>query len=353
MSTAAAAATTVLGQGGLSPFEFHNLGPLTTVFTTPAAECTAVPIASSGLAFFGQPRLLYLPVDNCEITPLNPECEANGEELGKLVDEEFEVVPWNVVGYHSPGLHCPSGWETVGVIAMNNGTPSATGLFSPTVFTYVPEETLTFPPIDFVANMFTSVLGPTETGVACCPSGYTADPWAHCYSNFPVSDLAGETACQTTYTGTATRSFDPTQGPPTPTVYTFTYFGTTTTGEAFNVTALNEESGQTDTASENWLTVTGTFDATGIPQATETESGFGSDDWAWIGPPENRTGVAQRSPIFLIQPGGQGEEGEGEGAEDKPASAGRVAPAAWTTIGAVMAAWGVGMVAGVGLLAAW
>lgn len=169
MSTAAASATTVLGQGGLSPFEFHNLGPLTTVFTTPAAECTAYPIATSGLAFVNQPRLLYLPVDNCEVIPFKAECELGGEALEKLIEEPLKNPEWNVVGYHSPGLHCPSGWETVGVIAMNNGTPSATGLFSPTVFEAVPEETLTFPPIDFVANMFTSVIGPTETGVACCP----------------------------------------------------------------------------------------------------------------------------------------------------------------------------------------
>ncbi|KAH6677013.1 hypothetical protein F5X68DRAFT_264197 [Plectosphaerella plurivora] len=346
MSTAAASVTTVLGQGGLSPFEFHNLGPLTTVFTTPAAECTAVPTASSGLAFFGQPHVLYLPVDNCEVNTFNPECAANGEELDKLTNEH-DVLPWNVFGYHSPGLHCPSGWETVGVIAMNNGTPSATGLFSPTVFTYVPEETYTFPPIDFVANMFTSVIGPTETGVACCPSGYTADPWAHCHSNFPVSELASETVCSRNYTGTVTPTG--TGGMPTPTVYTFTYFGTTTTGEAYNVTALNEDAGPHDTSSENYQTITATFDASGVVQAMETGDDY--DFVGWVGPIENRTGVAVVEPIFLIQPGGQAEEGEG--GEDKPASAGRVAPAAWTTIGAVMAAWGVGMVAGVGLLAAW
>lgn len=70
------------------------------------------------------------------------------------------------------------------------------------------------------------------------------------------------------------------------------------------------------------------------------------------------TGLALRQPIWLVH-GGDGSEGgddASEGGESEvPDSAARaLAPtAAWSAIGGVLAAWGVGMVAGVGLLAAW
>lgn len=168
--------STVVTVTGAITLEFHNVGSLTSGWTRPT-QCSDVPLVASGLSWPLNPLLLGEQVDNCVPEQIRglyvPECEPDGSAGERLNDLWKEHVRKgeirNYIGYHAPAQHCPEAWETVGVIAMNNGTPSASGLFSPTAFTPLPSETSSFPYGDFFANMFTSVLAPTETAVACCP----------------------------------------------------------------------------------------------------------------------------------------------------------------------------------------
>ncbi|KAH7366993.1 hypothetical protein B0T11DRAFT_49597 [Plectosphaerella cucumerina] len=321
--------------------EFHNIGTPDPSWTRPTDVCSTVPIAPSGVSWPNNKDIIGQQVDNCR--PWNelwvPECDPGGEKIDELYSARASPTTADIIGYHSPARQCPESWETAGVIAMNNGTPSATGIFSPTVFTYFSEQTETFPVENFLANMFTSVLAPTETAVACCPSGYTADPFAGCYSQFPLTQLANKTACHYVYAGEASE-------PPTLDqdvyTYTFEFFGTTTTAEAYAATIPADWN-----LSDNFNTSTQTIGPSGVP--TGFLYGFNVSA-------ADVTGVAQRQPIWLVHSGEESEDGEEAGGDSSETpSAGRaVAPnTAWTAVIGVMAAWGVGMAAGVGLLAAW
>lgn len=151
--------------------------------------------------------------------------------------------------------------------------------------------------------------------------------------------------CRTSYTGTFSRTGTVDVAFPTGTEYTFDFFGATGTGTAFNITAM-AETNPTDTNSENYATETATFDALGTP------IGEGFEEDGFYASNVNRTGLSIRQPIYLVN------SGEGAAASDggnQPAAAGRIAMpgSSWTAVGAVLTAWGVGMAAGVGLLAAW
>ncbi|KAH6695390.1 hypothetical protein F5X68DRAFT_198363 [Plectosphaerella plurivora] len=334
-------ATTVLAPGTI--VEFHNVGALTSAWTPPTDVCSNVPAAVSGLTGPFHDTGLAHPVDNCDGIYGNyvPECTLGAAELDELYELQ-ESPTARLVGYHSPGLQCPDAWETAGVIAMNNGTPSASGVFSPIDFTQAVTETLTFPPGNFMANMLTSVLAPAETAVACCPSGFSIDPYMGCYSHFPATELANKTGCWYLYTGDSAL--------PEPSYYNYTwaYHGTTTVVEEFSMSFPIDW-----IESDDFSTSTVTLDASGnLP----TESANYGDY-----PPTNApsyTGIAVREPVWLVH-GGDGSEGSGdEGGEDSesesPSAARGLAPSpAWGAIFGVLAAWGVGMVAGVGLLVVW
>jgi hypothetical protein len=321
--------------------EFHNIGTLDPSWTRPTDVCSTVPIAPSGVSWPNNKNLIGQQVDNCGGWDKLwvPECELGGEKIDELYSAQASPTA-DIIGYHSPARQCPESWETVGVIAMNNGTPSATGIFSPTVFTYFSTETSIFPAENFVANMFTSVLAPTETAVACCPSGYTADPYAGCYSQFPLTQLANKTACNYVYAGDALQT--PVVGEDDVYTYTFDYYGTTTTATAYSAIIPPEW-----TNSNNLNTSTQTVGPSGIPTGFIYDLNVSSADV---------TGVAQRQPVWLVYSGEESEDGEEAGgdASETPSAGRAIAPnTAWTAIIGVMAAWGVGMAAGVGLLAAW
>lgn len=129
--------------------------------------------------------------------------------------------------------------------------------------------------------------------------------------------------------------------------YTFTFYGATGTGTAINATAISLAN-PIDTDPANYATYTATFDASGTPV------GDGFDEDGYFGSQTNRTGLAQRIPIFMVH-SGEGADAEPSQGGDQPAAAGRnaILGSSWTAVGAVLTAWGVGMAAGVGLLAAW
>lgn len=115
-------------------------------------------------------------------------------------------------------------------------------------------------------------------------------------------------------------------------------------------------------------TISISFDGDGLPLPTHS-----TETHRPIDPSATHSGLRVAAPIYLVH-GGNGNNnssggggngtgnGNGDGTEedgeedtgDAPQSAARgLAPNGWVAAGAIMAAWGISMAAGVGLLASW
>ncbi|KAK0388858.1 hypothetical protein NLU13_5101 [Sarocladium strictum] len=330
----------------------NNVGNLTTTFTAPSSCTTAPGFIASGI---GNPQLeghLVYTVGLCGDEPDFPkDCLPNGEEVSKIWESLDTAEFATVLNYYSPGLHCPDAWATVGVYApghhSNDSTTTATaelGIFSPTAFNNGrPGDSTSFPYADFIANMFTSALASTETAVVCCPSGFSVDPYAGCFSNFPVTSLADKTGCIRSATGGEAISQERT-------TYTYEFWGDTTTATQNNI--------ELPTETEFYSTVTITFDGSGFPDVTDGLLGPRptGDDATEL------QGVAIVTPLFLVQDGRDNDGGDDEDREDEENQdednddgssddnnvAGRLSPVA-----GVLAAWGLSVAAGFGVLVAW
>lgn len=331
--------------GGLLTWE--NAGPLTATWSAPESCATSRGLIHRGPTFSGFNNSIAINVGKCGEYDAIPECVPNGDKVNEIYEGQDRGVQPIVSHYYSPASICPQGWASVGHAAVNNGTATSTGIFAPTVFyDGSPTSTIEFPYGNWLANMFTSVLEPTETAFACCPSGFTADMYAGCYSNFPLVELAGSTACRVRYapTGNDGRLDEPIA------TETWSYDGTTTTQ---SVRGMPFTSGWRD--SDEAHTETVPFDSEGYPEPTGTQGGYGNRSFLQA--------VAVAQPLFLINDGSEesaapsGTESEASatpsesGTEQSAARA--LAPSGWGMIGGIMAAWGISMLAGVGLLAAW
>ena len=332
----------------------NNIGNLTTTFTAPSSCATASKWTGSGLAYPGLDAMLYFRVDNCGDAPdASTDCMPSGDVINRLAESPDRVYHLN---YYSPGLYCPDAWTTVGVYAPGQYSPDSTaaaspdlGIFRPTTFDDGRSGEATFPTVDYAANMFTSALAPTETAIVCCPSGFSIDPLGGCYSNFPVSKLAGKTACfsQATVDDWLTEELF---------TRTFEYWGETTTIRANNVVL--------ETNTDYYTTVTVTFDESGVPRETggSLTGPIGVNDLT------KQQGVAAVSPIYLVHGGEAGgsdvedreKEGDGQtennktedGDGDDDSAAGRPF-ATWGPADGVRLAWVFSVAAGFGLLVAW
>ncbi|KAM0282816.1 hypothetical protein ACHAQH_002820 [Verticillium albo-atrum] len=336
-----------------------NLGPLTTTFTAPEACATNFP-GFSGAALSFRPDWAQAGVSKCgeELKSVG-ECLPYGDQLdGFRAEATSTTEPTSttearfLVPYYSPGYHCPSGWETAGVAAMDNGTASITGAFAPK-FTDTDDngEPVTFPPYNFFANVITSALDAQETAVLCCPSGYTMNlREPSCHTNFPVSELAGSTGCviSSVPKNTAVSSFDDGLEFSSST-YVWDYEGTTTT-QVFDIPYVVDE--------QDWETFTSqyTFDESGKP----TDEPFPDSDYV---------GIKIKAAILLVNDGPV-ETNSAEPSNNSVAPSGSAAPSSatntveesggsalrstgtWGAIGGMMAVWTVGALAGVGLVAA-
>lgn len=93
---------------------------------------------------------------------------------GAKLDEDYSSIDTNTVqtettlGYYSPGMICPSGWETVGVATKTEGgsiTSSGPGFTRPTQFDDVE--------VSYVYNVGPNVLlagmDEGDAAVLCCP----------------------------------------------------------------------------------------------------------------------------------------------------------------------------------------
>jgi hypothetical protein len=143
---------------------FFNYGPLTTTFT-PAPSCTGTAHTELGTISDGFAHGMYSV--QCETTEW-PECSPPATTTpppAPTGDVTLDDDPWtsSVGNYYSPGLICPSGWETVGQAARDGDKPYTTsGAMSFGASTWVPS----FP---YMPTLLAKNLKPSETVALCCP----------------------------------------------------------------------------------------------------------------------------------------------------------------------------------------
>lgn len=130
-----------------------NIGPLTSVYTPPAA-CSTIPVEPFvGTAIddgFKPGAYVFCTRQNRQ--DCFPSGKARAEALKHAVGEVHPVLP-----YYSPAHQCPSGWTTVGALAPKTGT---SGIFTTKDGQDGPHG---------MAEFANSVLAPDETMLLCCP----------------------------------------------------------------------------------------------------------------------------------------------------------------------------------------
>ncbi|KZL81521.1 hypothetical protein CI238_10116 [Colletotrichum incanum] len=219
--------TTYLSQVGIS-----NIGPLTTVFTAPAACATSAHPLWLGYTFegsgSGQSGPLY--AQNCDVYPLG-ECYPSGSALDVKFSSVLDAggrTDFGTIAYFSPASQCPHGHTTVGVLAKNDaGQVSSSGAFSTPLANYEGEVWL---PQNPPVNIFIEALDKGETVVLCCPENYTALDIGGCFSQVPLSKYGEMTACGGA--GAGTDGFTWVNA-------TFTCNNTRYTGEVISLTATS------------------------------------------------------------------------------------------------------------------
>ncbi|KAJ5281928.1 hypothetical protein N7478_007300 [Penicillium angulare] len=150
---------------------FTNVGPLTTTFT-PAPTCTNnIYIGTTSPEARLGARVECSTYDASGCTP-------SGIITATGATTTFDVNwPWQGY-YYSPGIYCPSGWNTVGVAARGaNKTMSSSGIMS---------MSMGGEDYEIGAFMLADILDPSETLALCCPSGMKGD-WGMgaCWSAMP------------------------------------------------------------------------------------------------------------------------------------------------------------------------
>jgi hypothetical protein len=171
-------------------YTFSNLGPITTTFT-PAPSCTASGRAMIGylvehgeyldLVYNAEPTS-KIKFDGCTPSPSPTTTTAPKKPIHFTSEEQYSAfvahqVDWVNTGvYYSPGLHCPSDWETVGLVARDaSSSLSSSGIYVPTTTTTSTDTKTTdhyyYPSIEYEypASVLKGILEPKETMVACCP----------------------------------------------------------------------------------------------------------------------------------------------------------------------------------------
>ncbi|CAG1969209.1 unnamed protein product [Fusarium graminearum] len=152
----------------------HNLGPLTTTYTAPTSCATSVknPVfvnATTPHHFLAEAGCNWASYGDC--IPSGKEWES-GEQQTSTFFQHTSV-------YFSPGIYCPAGWKTVGLLAhAKDGKFSASGALTTPVSTFDGYPQGNVYHTDFWKNM----LDESETLAYCCPSGYEANEHGGCVS---------------------------------------------------------------------------------------------------------------------------------------------------------------------------
>ncbi|KAL3458980.1 hypothetical protein BJX64DRAFT_265552 [Aspergillus heterothallicus] len=198
-------------------YTFTNLGPLTTTYT-PSPQCSASDqmiignINPTGGNMYGawavQCTTEIEYYSECMPTTTEASTTTPPQFTGTSYDdyEEWESSQVSFEGwgyYYSPGIECPSGWETVGMIGRNSGDKvTSSGVLSPLTTTTVTRHTtgtdIYYYDYEDKASVMKSFLEPEQTMAVCCPSGMTADTFDACYS--VVKSYTPTYGCQV-YTG--------------------------------------------------------------------------------------------------------------------------------------------------------
>lgn len=154
----------------LSNWYFVNAGPLTTTFTAPESCSTK---GATALAQLDGEEVVLRYRLNCESEGFE-DCAPKGESLDSLFHSLSTQRPdptYQAFIYHSPGLHCPSGWSTMGTAEKDaDGQIKTSG--EPYDAHNVEYATLTTsrpPMINPAEHIFAEALDNGETAVLCCP----------------------------------------------------------------------------------------------------------------------------------------------------------------------------------------
>ncbi|CAG8005330.1 unnamed protein product [Penicillium salamii] len=156
-----------------------NLGPLTTTFTEPAS-CSQEPYKVLMAMRSGYPLIEYESKCNQQFDDSCLPTVATTFPF-TTYDERYD----GYASYYSPGLHCPSGWATVGAATRDaHSSISLSGIAKPSLNT---ERT----DLEFPQTALASVLEPSQTLAMCCPSSMTANYGGGCYSVLSEKPTSG------------------------------------------------------------------------------------------------------------------------------------------------------------------
>lgn len=141
---------------------WQNYGPLTTTYT-PEPSCTATDRLFIGprVEEDGDHPSLWYSLD-CEPTSTEYSDCIPTPTTTPMSMAEGQRIP--IGTYYSPGIQCPSGWETIGQAARDGDKPPTTsGAMS---FGATPTS---FPYYGYEPAILARSLQPSETIVLCCP----------------------------------------------------------------------------------------------------------------------------------------------------------------------------------------
>lgn len=151
----------------ISELTYSNWGPLTTTFT-PAPSCTAKP-QNVILGIASEPGIEFASV-SCQSPDLAGCLPTGSHTTTPAPTSTRGLNPIDVyqASYFSPGIHCPAGWDTVGVASRKgNASVASDGAFR--FSTSLPKTIWDATNIG-PANGLMQILDPSETAVLCCHS---------------------------------------------------------------------------------------------------------------------------------------------------------------------------------------
>ncbi|KAM0243081.1 hypothetical protein ACHAP5_006962 [Fusarium lateritium] len=158
-------------------YDFYNLGPLTTTFTAPSSCAT---VNTDHVKFFNTSAALMYHTGraNCDHWT-EGDCSPSGSVIDSIVADirRGTTTPANSLFYYSPGIACPSGWDTVGLMAKSNGTLSVSGFLTETLkdyelySTYYPTSPPNQPRHIQYTEVWGGILKSSETIAFCGPTG--------------------------------------------------------------------------------------------------------------------------------------------------------------------------------------
>lgn len=152
---------------------FTNYAPLTTTYT-PAPSCTASDRLGLGYINHGYVYIGYGV--QCTSDVKFEDCLPTATATATSFPEPPTDDGWaGIGGYYSPGLYCPSGWETVGVAARDaSSSLSSSGILSTTpAVTMSSSDPMSYyyatATWDDPATLLKNHLEPEQTMAVCCP----------------------------------------------------------------------------------------------------------------------------------------------------------------------------------------